>query len=327
MPVDLVRSCDHPMKGMKAARMHRYGGNEVVVVEEVRMPTPGPGEVLIRIEAAGVNPVDWKIREGYMSKVLPVTFPYTFGCEIAGVVEGVGDGVTRFRDGDLVFGYPDLMRAGAFAERIVMREDEIALAPASIPLADAAALPVAVITAYDGLFTHGRLEAPQRVLVLGGSGGVGSAAVQLAVSRGAEVYATASARNQEWLSEMGATPIDYGSQETMDVARDVDLIFDTVGVESATQALPSLKFGGTFVSSVYALPSQEALESRHARASVYGISPSAKRLSEVAEIVDRGGVKMNIDQVFPLDRVSAALDASKAGRTRGKLLIRPTNFN
>lgn len=303
--------------------MHRYGGSEVVVVEEVEVPVPGRGEVLVRIEASGVNPVDWKIREGYMSKVLPLEFPYTFGCEIAGVVEAAGEGVERFRNGDSVFGYPNLVRAGAFAEHIVMLETELAATPKSIPLAEAAALPVAVITAYDGLFTHGKLQAGQTVLILGGSGGVGSAAVQLARWKGARVYATASERNQEWLRSMGATAIDYGSQHTFDVVEDVDLIFDTVGVESAAAALPSLKIGGKFVSSVYALPPRELLDEREANAMVYGIFPSGERLAEVAALVDAGGVRIAIDQVFALEDVAAALDASKSGRTRGKLLVRP----
>jgi len=308
---------------MRAARMHRYGGNEVVVIDELDCPLVGPGEVLVRVEAAGVNPVDWKIREGYMSKFLPIQLPYTLGCDLSGTVEAIGEGVQRFRVGDAVYGYPQLIRSGAFAEAVVMLESELALAPTSMPLFEAAALPVAVNTAYDGLFLHGSLEAGMRVLILGGSGGVGSAAVQLAKWAGAEVFATASARNQDWLRSMGAIAIDYGLQSTPDVVQDVDLIFDTVSVESSEAALPSLKRGGLLVSSTYALPAKAVLEQYGVRAVMYGIQPSGERLSHIASIVDQGAVRMTIDRVYPLEETAQALAASQAGRTRGKLLIKP----
>jgi len=308
---------------MKAARIHRYGGNEVVVIEEIAMPIAGLGEVLVKVHGAAVNPVDWKIREGYMSQMLPVEFPYTLGCDVSGTIVSLGAGVSSFTVGDAVFGYPNLMRCGAFAEAIVMQASELANAPQSIELAHAAALPVAVITAYDGLFTHGGLQAAQRVLILGGAGGVGSAAIQLAKWRGAEVFATASARNQNALRSLGANPIDYGSQATADLVRDVDLIFDCVGVESGIAALPSLKRGGTYVTTVYALPEPTMLAQYDARPVMFGIQPSGGRLAEIAAIVDQGGLKMAIDQVFSLDQTAEALAASQAGRTRGKILIRP----
>lgn len=301
--------------------MHRYGGNEVVVLEEVECGNPGPEEVLVAVHAAGVNPVDWKIREGAMQRVLPLSFPYTFGCELSGVVQEVGKNVKRFRKGDAVFGYPNLVRSGAFAEQALMLEQELALAPASIPVPEAASLPVAVMTAMEGLYSYGRLEKGQRVLILGGSGGVGSAAIQLARRLGADVFATASHRNQQWLRDLGATPIDYTLQQTMDVVREVDLIFDTVGAESGIAALPSLRMGGRYVSSVYALPPAEVLGTRQAEAAVYGILPSAERLANIAAMVDSGELRMWIDRRFSLDEVPLALEASQSGRTRGKLLI------
>ncbi len=310
------------MESMKAARIHRYGGKEVVVVEQVDSPKAEPYEVLVRVVAAGVNPVDWKIREGYMQQVLPIRFPYTLGCDLAGIVESTGAGVTRFSAGDRVFGYPSLMRCGAFAEAATILESELAHAPVSMDLEMSAALPVACITAFDGLFTHGSLEAGQRVLILGGSGGVGSVAIQMAVGAGAQVYATASARNQQLITGLGAIAIDYGSQATADVVRDVDLILDCVGVESGTSALPSLKAGGRYVTTVYALPSAEVLAQFGAKSAMYGIQPSGDRLREIAALVDQGKLSMAIDTIYSLDQVSEALAASQAGRTRGKLLIR-----
>lgn len=309
---------------MKAARIHRYGGNEVVVLDEVPVPSPGPGEVFVRIRGAAVNPVDWKLREGYLSQ-LTLTFPYTLGCDLAGIVEAVGEGVTRFAVGDAVYGYPSLLRGGAFAEGAILLEDELALAPKTVPLEQAAALPVAAITAYEGLITYGELQAGQRVLVLGGAGGVGSAAVQLARWKGAEVFATASTRNQEFVRSLGATPIDYTKQSPADVVQDVDLVFDTVGVASAEAALPCLKEGGVLVSSVYALPEDAVLGSFGVRAVMFGIQPSGKLLTSIAEMVDLGALKVFIEREFSIDETATALALSQTGRTRGKLLIRPSS--
>ncbi|MBM3761859.1 MAG: NADP-dependent oxidoreductase [Acidobacteria bacterium] len=307
---------------MKAVRIHRYGDNEAVLTEEVSSQTAGPGEVQVRIAAAGVNPVDWKIRSGYMSTVLPIPFPYTLGCEMAGTVEAVGPGVTGFAIGDKVYGYPNLMRSGCFAESIVMPESELALAPTSIATFEAAAYPVAAITAYDGLFTHGGLKAGDRVLILGGAGGVGSAAIQLARAQGAEVWATASTRNQSRLAELGAVAIDYTAQKTADVIRDVDLILDCVGPESGSEALPSLKHGGRYVTSVFCLPPAEVFQQRQITAAMYGIQPSGERLREISKSIDAGQLRMSIDREFSLDQVAEALAASQTGRTRGKLLVR-----
>ena len=166
------------------------------------------------------------------------------------------------------------------------------------------------------------MDIKMKVLILGGSGGVGSLAIQMAAGAGAEVYATASIRNQDWLRALGAIAIDYGSQSTADVVRDVDLILDCVGVDSGVAALPSLKAGGRYVTTVYALPPAEILAQYGAKSAMYGIQPSGERLREIAAMVDQEKLKMAIDSVFSLDQVAEALAASQAGRTRGKLLIR-----
>jgi NADPH:quinone reductase-like Zn-dependent oxidoreductase len=241
---------------------------------------------------------------------------------MAGMVTATGEGVTTFEVGDKVYGYPNLMRSGCFAETILMLEHELAHAPKSISIAEAAAFPVASITAHDGLFTHGKLAAGERVLILGGSGGVGSAAIQLARAAGAEVWATASARNQSWLRELGATPIDYAEHKPADVVRDVDLVFDCVGVESGVEALPSLKRGGRFVTSVFSMAAAEVFEQYGVSAAMYGIQPSGERLSEISRRIDAGEMRMSIDKEYSLDQVADALAASQAGRTRGKLLVR-----
>ncbi len=308
---------------MQAARIYGYGGPESVVVENVDIPVPTAEQVLVRVVAAGVNPVDWKIREGYLRQTLPLNFPLTLGCDAAGTIEQMGDQVHGFRVGDAVFGYPSLMRCGAFAEFVLFDQSELSLAPRSMPLAGAAALPVAAITAYDGLFTHGKLAAGQTVLILGGAGGVGSLATQLAIGIGAGVFATASTRNQDLVRSFGATPIDYLTQLPSSVVQDVDLIFDCVGAESGLAALPSLRRGGIYSTTTYELPPAEALAAVEAQPRTFGIQPSGPRLTEIARLVDQAGLRIAIEQVYSLRDVGAALAASQAGRTRGKLLIRP----
>jgi NADPH:quinone reductase-like Zn-dependent oxidoreductase len=311
------------MATLRAARIHSYGGPEVVQIDTIELPPPAPGEVLVRVAAAGVNPVDWKLREGYLRNAVPIHFPYTLGCDVSGAIESVGPGVTHLAPGDQVFGYPNLLRSGAFADLVLMPADELARAPANLPLKEAAAIPVAAITAAEGLFVHGQLQAGQRVLILGGAGGIGSAAIQLARFRGAQVYATASTRNQDFLRQLGAIPIDYSRQASSDVAAGVDLILDTVGAAAGAPALASLRPGGRYVTCVYQLPPAELLEANNISAVMYGIQPSGDRLAEIAAIVEAGGLRMPIEREFPLAETAAALSASQSGRTRGKLLIVP----
>jgi NADPH:quinone reductase-like Zn-dependent oxidoreductase len=308
---------------MYAARIHRYGALDEVVVEECAEPVAGAGELVVRVAAAGVNPVDWKIASGGMRQVLPIEFPYTLGCDFAGVVEMVGGGVSGFVAGDAVFGYPSLLRSGAFAEKLRVGVGEIAKVPEGVSLEQAAALPVASITAHDGLVTHGKLTAGESVLVLGGAGGVGSAAVQLAVHLGARVYATASGRNREYVESLGATVIDYGSQRTEDVVRDVDLLLDCVGPEAGAAALGSLRRGGRFVTTVYALPPAGLFEALEVVPKLFGILPSAERLESIRPLAAAGKLVLHLDGRFGLQEARVALERSMAGRTRGKLLILP----
>jgi NADPH:quinone reductase-like Zn-dependent oxidoreductase len=308
---------------MKAARIHRYGGHDEIRIDDVELPSPGATQVRVKIAAAAVNPIDWKISTGAMQAVLPLEFPYTLGCDLAGTVEAVGEAVQGFSPGDAVFGYPHLMRSGAFAEATLIEANELAHAPKSIPLDEVAALPVAAITAWDGLMVHGGIEAGQKIVVLGGAGGVGSAAIQLARWRGAEVFATTSPRNIDFVRSLGATVIDYTSQQVADIVRDADIVFDTVGPVAALEAVAALKPGGLLISSVYALPDKTALEPYKIRTKLYGIIPSGERLREIAAIVDGGHLRLAVQQVYPLHELPAALAASQSGRTRGKLLIKP----
>lgn len=308
---------------MKAVRLHAYGGPESVRLDEVPVPTALPHQVLIKVAAASINPVDWKIREGYMLAFLPLELPYTLGCDLAGEVQAVGSAVTRFQPGDLVYGYSHLTHGGAFAELAVLAEDELALKPASLSLEQAAGFPVAMITAWEGLFTHGQLAPGQSVLILGGSGGVGTSAIQLARWKGAKVYATASTRNQDYIRNLGAEAIDYVNSSPADLLSGVDLIFDTVGGETGLAALGALRPEGAYVSSVPPIASMEPFEARQIRAVTYGIQPSGDLLRQISAATEEGHLNLPIERVFPLAGVQEALDTNKAGRTRGKLIIRP----
>jgi len=214
------------METMKAIRVHEYGGPEVLRYEEAPRPQPGPGEVLVRIRAAGVNPVDWQVREGHRREALAYRMPFVPGWDVSGVVEATGPNVTLLTKGDEVYGYPSVVRNGAYAEYAVVPEAELALKPRSIDHVLAASVPIAALTAWQGLFDAGGLRTDQKVLIHGGAGGVGSFAVQLARWKGAFIVATASGRNQEFLRNLGADlTIDYEKTRFDRLVCDADVVF------------------------------------------------------------------------------------------------------
>jgi len=218
---------------MKAIRIHNYGGPETLKYEDAPRPKPQAGEVLIRVHAAGVNPIDWKVREGEMKDFWPHKFPLILGWDLSGVVEKLGRGVSRFKIGDEVYGLPDPTRGGAYADFIAARESEFSLKPKSLHHIRAGAVPLAALTAWQSLFDTGQLQPDQRVLIHAGSGGVGHFAVQLAKWKGAYVFATASTKNQDLLRKLGVDePIDYTQQRFEDIARKIDIVLDTLGGET-----------------------------------------------------------------------------------------------
>lgn len=308
---------------MKAVRLHAYGIPDGIRLDEIPLPAALPNQVLIKVAAASINPVDWKIREGYMLAFLPLQLPYTLGCDLAGEVQSVGSAVTRFQPGDLVYGYSHLTHGGAFAEFAVLGEDELAHKPDSLTLEQAAGFPVAMITAWEGLFTHGQLAPGQSVLILGGSGGVGTSAIQLARWKGAKVYSTASTRNQDYIRNLGAEAIDYLNTSPADLLSGIDLIFDTVGGETGLAALRALRPGGAYVTPVPPIASMDPFDALQIRAATYGIQPSGDLLRQISAATEEGHLDLPIERIFPLAAVQEALETSKAGRTRGKLIIRP----
>src|SRR5256886_5696148 len=255
---------------MKAIRIHNYGGPEVLNYEDAPRPQPQAGEVLVRVHAAGVNPIDWKVREGHMKGFWPHKFPRILGWDLSGMVEELGRGVSQFKIGDEVYSIPDPTRDGAYADYIVVRELELALKPDSLHHIRAAAVPLAALTAWQSLFDTAQLQPGQRVLIHAGSGGVGHFAVQLAKWRGAYVFATASTKNQELLRKLGVDePIDYTQQRFENAAHNIDIVLDTLGDETQERSWSVLKKGGVLVSLVQP-PSEEKAKELGVRAAIIG---------------------------------------------------------
>jgi len=310
------------MATMKAVRIHGYGGPEVLRYEDAPKPQVGPGEVLIRVHAAGVNPVDWKVRTGYAKDRLKYTMPFIPGWDVSGVVEATGSGVARLKTGDEVYSRPDIARDGAYAEYIVVKESEVALKPKSIDHVHAAAIPLAALTAWQALFDGAKLSAGQTILIHGAAGGVGSFAVQFAKLKGARVIGTASERNHDFLKSLGADEtIDYTTTKFEDVVHGVDAVLDTITGETADRSFQVIKKGGVYVS-VLMPPSQENAAAHGVRAVHTFVQPNVEQLDEIAKLVDSGKLKLTIEEVFPLAKARAAQESNATGHTRGKIVLR-----
>jgi NADPH:quinone reductase-like Zn-dependent oxidoreductase len=310
---------------MKAIRIHNYGGPEVLQYEDAPRPEPQADEVLIRVHAAGVNPIDWKVREGHMKDFWPHKFPLILGWDLSGVVEEVGQRVSQFKKGDEVYSLPDPTRNGAYADYVVVREPELALKPNSLHHIRAAAVPLAALTAWQSLFDTAQLQPGQRVLIHAGSGGVGHLAVQLAKWKGAYVFATASTKNQDLLRELGVDePIDYTQQRFENVVRNVDIVLDTLGDETQERSWSVLKKGGVLVSLVQP-PSEEKAKKLGVRAAITGAQPNGAQLSEIAKIIEADKLAPVLNRILPLSNVRRAHELSQSGRTHGKIALRVRN--
>ena len=305
---------------MKAIRYHNVGGPEVLKYEDAPRPSPGEGELLVRVRAAGVNPVDAKVRAGGFGP--GGKMPSIPGYDLAGVVEEIGPGTTRFKKGDEVFAYLNLRRAGAYAQYALVKEDEVAAKPGKASFAEAAAVPLAALTAWQALVETAKLEPGQTVLIHGGSGGVGSFAIQIAKARGAKVIATASTRNQQILKELGADQaIDYTTTKFEDVAKDVDVVLDTVAGETLARSYGVVKKGGIIVS-ILAPPNKEELSKREIRGQVILVRPHAEMLGEIGKLIEAGKVKPVVSQVLPLAEAAKAHQQIETGHTRGKIVLK-----
>jgi NADPH:quinone reductase-like Zn-dependent oxidoreductase len=312
------RAGDSAATTMRAVRIATHGGPDVMQVEAVPRPVAGPGEVLVRVHAAAVNPVDTQIRaepSGF------ARLPYVPGFDVSGVVAEVGAGVTGTRVGESVFAMLDLNRGGGYAEYVVVKQSELAARPARLSHVEAASLPLVALTAWQALFETAGLEPGQTVLIHAGAGGVGTSAVQLAKWRGARVIATASERNHEFLRSLGAdVVIDYRTQRFEDVARDVDVVLDPIGGETQLRSLGTLRDGGILVSLV-GLIREARSPARNVRATGILVSPNADQLARIAALVDSGDLRPIVSYRFGLHDVAAAHRQSETGSTRGKIVL------
>jgi NADPH:quinone reductase-like Zn-dependent oxidoreductase len=307
---------------MKAIQIHNYGGPEALKYEDAPRPQPQAGEVLVRVHAATVNPIDWNVREGHMKDFWPHKFPLILGWDLSGVVEELGRGASRFKIGDEVYSVPDPTRNGAYADYIVVRESELALKPNSLHHIHAAAAPLATLTAWQSLFDTAQLQPDQRVLIHAGSGGVGHFAVQLAKWKGAHVIATASTTNQELLRELGADEtIDYTRQRFEDVARNIDIVLDPIGGDTQARSWQVLKKGGTLLS-VVEPPSADKAKAFGIQAVFVASHPNGAELSKIAELIDSGDLKPIVNRILPLSEARRAHELSQTGHIHGKIVLR-----
>ena len=331
---------------MKAFIIDRYGKADVVRAGEMPEPELRADDVLVRIHAASVNPLDLKIRDGEFKLLLPYRMPLILGNDMAGVVVRVGAGVRRFNVGDEVYARPDDDRIGTFAEFIAIKEDSLALKPKTLTMEQAAAMPLVVLTAWQALVEKGQLKKGQKVLIHAGTGGVGTVAIQLAKHLGATVATTASAANAPMLKQLGADiVIDYKKDDFALRLRDYDLVLDSQGGVTQKKSLSVLKPGGKVVG-IAGPPDPDFAKARGVnalmglvvRALSYGIRSKAKaagvsysflfmrasgeQLRRIADLIDAGAIRPVVDRVFPFDQAREALAYVETGRSKGKVVIK-----
>ncbi len=303
---------------INAIQVHDYGNVDQLKLEQIPQPEPQEGEVLVRVYTAGVNPVDWKLRAGFMKAFWPSTFPYVPGAELAGVVEKVGPGVTLFQPGQEVFGRSS---QGSYAQYSRAPAHALALKPKTLSFEEAASIPVGATTAWQGIYDHGNLQAGQRVLILGGAGGVGVFAVQFARRIGAQVISTASTRNVDFVRSLGAeSVIDYTKTRVEEEVHDVDLVFDTVGGEALASAWPTLKPGGTLVS-IAGQPDEAKARELGVRAVRFSSQVNTELLRTFAQLIDHGQIKVVVGATFPLSEAGKAQALSQGGHGRGRIIL------
>ena len=309
------------MSTMKAVRISNYGGINALAYENAPKPTPGEGEVLIRVISTSVNPFDCAVRAGYMSNYFHYALPLIPGTDVSGVIEETGLNVTSFEPDDEVYARAGVTRDGSYAEYVIAPVSDVAFKPKSLDNNYSAALPHVTLTAWQALFELANLTSGQSILIHGAAGGVGHIAVQLAKLRGAKVFGTAS-DNIDLLHKLGIDlAIDYTATRFEDVVDHVDVVLDTVGGDTQERSWRVLKPGGMLVSTVPA-PSQETAATHGVRAAmVFSAPPIGKVLTEVAELVDTGKIKPYISSVFPLDEVRKAHAMIEGRHTKGKIIL------
>jgi NADPH:quinone reductase-like Zn-dependent oxidoreductase len=309
------------MKTVKAARIHSYGGPEELRIEDLALSEPRANELLIRIYAAGVNPIDWKIRNGYMRQ--KIQLPFTAGFDFAGVVEETGPDVVDLKSGGEVYGQAGVLNGGSgtFAQFSLAKRGTIATKPQTTNHVEAAGLPLAGVSAVQALTEHIGLSQGERILIHGGAGGIGSIAIQLARHLGAHVITTVSAVDTGYVMGLGAQEvIDYKAGKFEEVLGDLEAVFDTVGGDTYARSFKVLKRGGRLVS-MLEQPNQALMKEYGVSAVSQFTQVNTERLTKLAELIDRGAVRVHVDKTFPLDQAAAALAHVETKSPRGKVVL------
>ena len=305
---------------MKAIVAHEYGGPGVLKYEDVPLPEPKENEILVRVIASGVNPADPLILNGKYAKEFGTRLPLVLGYDMAGLVVKIGAKVTKLKVGDPVYAY--LLWGGGWAEYCISNEGESAMKPKSLSFVEASAVPLAALTAWQALIDVGKLESGQTVLIHGGSGGVGSFAIQIAKARGARVIATASTANQDLLKQLGAdVAIDYTKQKFEEIAHDVDLVLDPVGRDTLARSYGVVKKGGIVVTIVSRCDEAE-LKKHEIRGASLSSHPDSAELGEITKFIDGGKIKPIVTEVLPLADAAKADAQAETHHTRGKIVLK-----
>ena len=313
---------------MKSIQINRYGGSDVIEVKNsASAPNPSSGKILVNVKSAGVNPADWKIREGYFQQMAPLQFPSTLGADFSGVIKQLGEGVSNsgLKQGDEVYGLASVLfsgGSGAFAELALVEKDSIAHKPRTLNHIEAAGLPTVGVSAWQGLIENIGLSKDKKILIHGGAGGIGSIAIQLAKHLGAYIATTVSTNDEQFVQELGANQvIDYKTENFEDILHDYDAVFDTIGGDTYKRSFKVLKKGSGIITSMLEQPNSELMNRYVVKAFVQFTQANRQLLTKLAEWVDQNNIKVNIDKTFSIDEAADALDYQKDVHPRGKVVI------
>jgi NADPH2:quinone reductase len=313
---------------MRAIAIAKFGGREALQIIDLPRPQPGPGEILVQIKAAGVNPVDWKIREGLLQGRLPHQFPITLGWDAAGVIQQVGSDIHDYKVGDEVFAYcrKEIIHDGSYTEYITLTPRHLARKPANLSWEEAAAVPLSALTAYQSLFESILLKKTEVILIHAGAGGVGGYAIQLARETGATIITTASSSNHDYVRRLGAQEaIDYRKDDFVTVLRrrfphGIDAVFDTVGGETQVKSLKVLKDGGR-LTSLLAIQAEVKEQTRYKIGYVF-VHPDASQLDKLRDLIETEKLKVQLTTVLPLEQAAKAHEIIETGHAQGKIVLR-----
>lgn len=314
---------------MKACIIERFGGVEELKIQDVPKPHPQTGELLIKVEYAAINPVDWKIREGYLSKRLPHEFPIILGWDAAGIVSVAGKNANGFREGDLVYAYcrKPVVKEGTFAEYVAVEARHVAKKPSNLTMAQASAIPLTALTAWQSLFDFAHIKEGDIVLIHAGAGGVGGMAIQLAKHARTTVITTASAKNHDYVKKLGADyVVDYTKEDFVEkvhkiAPKGVEMVYDCAGGDTARKSLELVKEGGV-LASIAELIDESFGASKKVKTGFVFVAPNGHQLKLIAELIEKGVLTPPHIEEFSLEQVGEALEKNRLGHTRGKLVLK-----